>query len=216
MVNILIVDDHEMIRKGLVAVFAGVDDINVIGEASNGDEALVLVDRYRPDLVLLDMRMPGKDGVATALEIKDENPEIKIVILSAVDDPGEVLEAVEAKIDGYISKNASSDDLIRAVMAVLGGDKYLDPSVAGHIMNEVGRGEKEADGKRASLTEREHDVLRLMALGYKNREIASKLFLGDETVKTHVSKILVKLDQPNRVQAVFYALRTGLIKLDEK
>ncbi|HEX21056.1 MAG TPA: response regulator transcription factor [Actinobacteria bacterium] len=216
-ISVLIVDNHEIMRQGLISVFEQEDEIEVIGEANNGEDALTGAAELSPDIILMDIKMPKMDGIAATELIKHRYPEIKIIILTAIDSEGDIFKAIEAGVDGYIVKDASSTEIIRATKLVASGDKYLHPSAVRKVMEEIkspaGAGENDLNGLH--LTERELSVLELMAKGYKNRAIAAQLFLGEETVKTHVSNILNKLKQPDRVQAVFYALRCGLIKINK-
>lgn len=203
-------------RKGLAAVFENEDDFDVVGEAGDGSEAIVLAAELNPEVILMDIKMPTMNGIASAAEIKKTHPRMKVIILTAVEDEREVFEAIESGIDGYLLKSASSDELTHAIRVVLEDEKYLHPLVARKVMDNISHpADPSVKDGRHRLTDREQKVLRLMAQGYKNREIAAKLFLGEETVKSHVSNILSKLEQADRVQAVFYALRNGLIKLKE-
>lgn len=215
MIRILIVDDHEIMRQGLVSLFEREADFEVVGEAGDGEEALVKVAELDPDVVLLDIKMPKIDGLSAAALIHERHPQTKTIILTAVEDDEEVFEAIESGIDGYLLKSASSAELMWAVRVVNEGEKYLHPLVTRKVMDRISNRPEVVGERQPQLTERELKVLKLMAQGYKNREIASKLFLGEETVKSHVSNILNKLEQTDRVQAVFYALRNGLIKIEE-
>jgi len=217
-ISLLIVDDHEIMRQGLVSVFEQDDAIEIIGDAVNGEEALKKAGELRPDIILMDIRMPKVDGIAATGLIKNKYPAIRIIMLTAIEDDHDIFKAIEAGIDGYILKDASGCQIIKVIKLVAGGAKYLDPLAARKVMDEIkspAEAREKAESRGFHLTEREVSVLRLMAKGYKNRRIAAQLFLGEETVKTHVSNILSKLDQPNRAQAVFFALRQGLISIDD-
>ncbi len=217
MIKVLVVDDHEIMRQGISLVFELEDDFELVGEACDGGEALEKTEETAPDIILMDIRMPKKDGIQTSKEIKEKWPKIKIMALTAVDKVEEILTAIDSGIDGYMLKNVSASELLDGVRQVSDGRLYLHPSIARQVLEE----QKGADVRKKArerrlhdvLTPRESAVLSLMGEGYKNKEIAVKLFLSEETVKSHVSHILAKLEQADRMQAVLFALRHNLIKL---
>lgn len=217
-IRVLIVDDHEILRQGLVSVFEQDEEIGIIGAAGDGEEALNKAGKLKPDIILMDIRMPNVDGITAAGLIKNKYPDIKVIMLTAIEDESGIFKAIEAGIEGYVLKYAAASEIIKVVKLVAGGAKYLDPLAAGKVMEEIkspiGVQEK-AIPNYSRLTERELSVLKLMAKGFKNRDIATQLMLGEETVKTHVSHLLNKLGQPNRIQAVLFALRQGLITIDD-
>lgn len=214
MIKVLVVDDHEIMRRGLSLVFELSEDFELVGEACDGDEACKKVETTDPDVVLMDLRMPGKDGIQASREIKRRWPRTKIMVLTAIDDEDDIVIAIEAGVDGYMLKNVSGDELTDAVRLIAGGQMYLHPLVARKALS----GRPGCPACRANmeqhLTVCESRVLGLMAEGLKNKEIAAKLYLSEETVKSHISHILTKLDQTDRMQAVLYALRHNLVCLD--
>lgn len=214
MIRVSIVDDHEIIRKGLSLVFASSDDVELVGEAAGGEEAFQMVKQTKPDVILMDLRMPGKNGIQASREIKRCGEQAKIIILSALDDEEDIVAAIECGVDGYLLKSVSAEELIDAVRVVANGKSYLHPQVARTAMAAMAESQISCDTAAKQLSVCESRVLRLMAEGFKNKEIAAKLYLSEETVKTHVSNILSKLNQTDRMQAVLFALRNNLVSLD--
>lgn len=214
MLRLLVVDDHEIMRKGLVSIFSVENDCEIVGEAAGAEEAFGLIEELSPDIVLMDIRMPGLDGIKATLIIRDKYPDVKVIALTAVNEEEEVIEIVENGVHGYILKSTSPVELVKAVRAVAAGDSYLHPQIARMVMERMRNLAPAADGAQSLLTLRETRVLHLMAEGYKNREIADKLFLSEETVKTHVSNILAKLNQTDRVQAVLHAIRQKVLRIE--
>ena len=214
MLRILVVDDHEIMRKGLVSIFGVEKDCEIVGEAAGADEAFGLIEKLAPDIVLMDIRMPGIDGSKATTMIRGRYPEVKVIALTAVDDEDQVIEIIENGVHGYILKSTSPTELVRAVRDVAGGDSYLHPQIARTVMERMRSVPPTGDTPSTLLSSREVRVLHLMAEGCKNREIADKLFLSEETVKTHVSNILTKLGQADRVQAVLYAIRQKILRLE--
>lgn len=212
MTKILIVDDHEITRKGLASVFEQADDFEVIGELQSGTEALPFIKINRPDIVIMDVMMPGENGVDIAKSIKEEFPEIKVTMLSAFCDPKMVEKAVKIDVEGYMLKDASSEELLKAIRIIDGGEKYLHPLAAKRMINKMASSSEDGSPGGHNLTERELKVLELITEGFKNREIASKLYLGEETVKTHVSNIFLKLGVSDRTQAALHAIRNGIVE----
>jgi DNA-binding NarL/FixJ family response regulator len=209
-VRILIADDHSVVRQGL-RMFLGLDpDLEVIGEASNGAEAVRLAHELHPDVVLMDVLMPQMDGVTATGKIRGELPETEVIALTSVLDDGTVIGAVKAGAIGYLLKDTQAEELCRAIKAAAAGQVQLSPEAAARLVREV----RLPDVPVTTLTERETDVLRLLALGRANKEIAAELTIGEKTVKTHVSSILGKLGVQSRTQAALYAAQTGLAPLD--
>lgn len=209
-IRILIADDHAVVRQGL-KMFLGLDnEIDVVGEAENGAEAVDLARKLTPDVVLMDMLMPVMDGVAATEAIRNELPGIEVIALTSVLDDGTVIGAVKAGAIGYLLKDTESDELIRAIKAAAAGQVQLSPQAAARLVREV----RVPDVPATTLTERETDVLRLIAGGKANKEIALALGIAEKTVKTHVSSILGKLGLQSRTQAALYAAQNNIVSLE--
>lgn len=208
-IRVLLVDDHVVVRQGLKMVLGLEDDIEIVGEASNGEEAVAAARELEPQVVLMDLLMPVMNGVDAIRNIKANQPEIEIVALTSVLEDRLVIEAVEAGAMGYLLKETGPDTLFEAIRAASRGEVRLDPRARKRLLREVRTPEM-----RESLTARETDTLRLLARGLANREIASELGVSEMTVKTHVSSILSKLDLKSRTQAALFALREGLVGLE--
>ena len=208
-VKVVIADDHEVVRRGLASLLAG-SEVKILGEASNGEEALKLAKKLKPDVVLLDIRMPGKDGLATLEKIRAELPTVRVVMLSTFDNPTYVARAVAAGAHDYILKGSSRSEIIAAITGAAAGQL---PARAGELRrvattmaNRVATPDPDIP-----LTQRETQVLRHMALGLSNKEIAQSLTISVETVKEHVQKILRKIAVSDRTQAAVWAVRRGLV-----
>lgn len=213
-IRILIVDDHAVVRKGLAMVLRLEPDLEVVGEAENGKAGLEKARVLLPDIALVDLVMPEMDGQQLALMLRKSIPQIKIMILTGTEVDDRVFDLVAAGIEGYVMKNVEPGELIRAIRAVMQGEAYLDPDVMKRV---VGRMQKQFQpATSVSLTPRELEVLEWMATPNTYRQIATRLCVSDETVRSHAKNILEKLNQPNRAQAVLSAMRLGLIKLDDK
>lgn len=212
-IRILIADDHEVVRRGLALVLRQEADFVVVGEAEDGATAVSLAAAAAPHLALLDWKMPGMDGLQAARRIRAENPACRTLLLSGAPVDTAVLQALEAGVDGFVNKDISPADLAHAIRVVAGGRRYLGPEVAQALVAHNQSGARGPAG-RFELSDREQEVLNLMASPATYREIGERLFIGEETVRTYVKRILTKLDQPNRTQAVLAALRAGLISLD--
>ena len=204
-IRVLIVDDHRVVRQGLRMLLELDQDLVVIGEATNGEEAVRQALACHPDVVLMDLMMPVLDGIAATAAIRRDAPGVAILALTSLVDEASVVAAVRAGAIGYMLKDADADELCRAIKSAAAGQAHLSPRAATHLMREVRLPEAPE-----SLTERETDVLRLIAQGLANKEIAAALVIGEKTVKTHVSNILTKLGVQSRTQAALYATRTGL------
>ncbi|HEX5165496.1 MAG TPA: response regulator transcription factor [Thermomicrobiales bacterium] len=211
-VDILVVDDHPIVREGMVAILESQADFNVVAEAGNGAEALELYKRHSPNVVIMDLQMPGTDGVAGIQGIRAYDADAKIVVLTAYDTDERILQAVQAGARGYLLKGAPRDDIFRAVRVVNLGGSLLEPAVAGKLLSHVG-GIMRGENKDDELTSRELDVLRLMSKGLRNKEIATELFITERTVKFHANSIYQKLDVNGRTEAVSRAIQRGLVTL---
>lgn len=210
-IRILVVDDHAIVRKGICALMESRPEIRVIGEASNGEEAVLKARELKPDVILMDLVMPQKGGVEAIAEIKRENPGARILVLTSFDEDDKVFPAIKAGALGYLLKDSSPQDLLRAINDVYQGKSSLHPTIALKLIHEINR-PSELPPTDEPLTTRELEILTLVAQGFSNQEIAQKLFVSDRTVGTHVSNILSKLHLANRTQAALYALRTGLAR----
>jgi NarL family two-component system response regulator LiaR len=209
-ISVLIADDHPFVRHGLRTYLETLDDMDVAGEAENGIEAVELVERLLPDVVLMDLVMPELDGIGAIRRIREIAPSTKVIALTSFDDDEKVFPAIKAGAAGYLLKDVRPADLAEAVRKASRGEALLAPSVAARLMREVS-GERAAP---AGLTERELEVLRLIARGMSNKQIAHELVVSEKTVKTHVSNILAKLHLADRTQAALYAVREGLAELE--
>jgi len=214
-IRILIVDDHTVVRKGLKALILTEADLEVVGEAGDGEEAVRRARILKPDVILMDMSMPKMDGVEAITEIKKEDPEARILVLTSFAEDKKILAAIKAGALGYLLKDASPDELLRAIHDVHRGESSLHPTVAQKVIHAI-QGPTDPDPKSdRSLTERELEILKLIAEGLPNQQIAKQLFISERTVRTHVSNILRKLNLPNRTQAALYAVREGLVSSGE-
>jgi DNA-binding NarL/FixJ family response regulator len=205
-IRVLIADDHSVVRQGL-RMFLGSDpELEIVGEARDGAEAVKLALQLHPDVVLMDLLMPVMDGIQATVAIRRQAPDTEVVALTSVLEDASVVDAVRAGAIGYLLKDTESHELRRAIKAAAAGQVQLSPQAAARLMNEV----RTPEQIREPLTERETEVLRLLAQGKSNKEIARTLNIAEQTVKSHVSHVLDKLDVPSRTQAALYAMRTGL------
>jgi len=208
--RVVLADDHALFRAGIASLLRAWS-VEVVGHASDGAEALEQVRRLRPDLVLMDIRMPGCNGLEATRLIKAELPETKIVMVTVSDDDDDLFEAIKGGADGYLLKDMSEEELSRTLGAVAAGEPALSPALAARIVDEFARARKATDEKQAgALTPRESEVLRLVAAGETNREIAAALQVSENTVNFHMKNILAKLRLKNRAQAAVYAVSSGL------
>ncbi len=211
-IRLALVDDHHVVRRALCSFLQSFPDITIVGEAASGESALERVEDWLPDVVIMDLLMPGGiDGIETTRRIRTITPHTQVVALTAHTDDARVVGALRAGAIGYVRKDAEPEILLTAVRAAARGQSVLDPAIAGTVLQELVGGTRTGD----DLTERELEVLRLLAHGGTNREIAEALVIGEETVKTHVGNILTKLHLAHRTQAVVHALKQGLISLEE-
>jgi two-component system, NarL family, response regulator DegU len=209
-IRVLIVDDHNLVREGLKAVFDQGNEVEVVGEAGSGEEALEMVDKAKPDVVLMDISMPGMNGIQATKLIREKYPDAKVVMLTMLDQEGYVYEAVKAGATGYMLKNTSSDDLVNAIQTVYEGKALLHPDATAQLLKEfVTLADNKA--KDYGLSSREMEVLQLLSEGNTNKEIAKALWISEQTVKTHVAHIFDKLGTSDRTETVATALRNGLV-----
>jgi len=208
-IKVLLVDDHEMVRIGLSAMLATEEDVEIVGEAASGEEALALAEAFRPDVVLMDLVMAGMDGIETTRRLVRLLPDCKVIVLTSYVDDEKVYPAMEAGAFGYLLKTSRAADITRAIRNAAEGRPTLEPQVATKMISRFRRfGETPP---HEELTEREREVLRLVAKGKSNRDIAEELGIGIKTVKFHLSNIFAKLGVEDRTQAVVYAFRHGLV-----
>ncbi len=211
-IRILVADDHPIVRDGLVAILSTQADFDVIGEAATGLETVQQAEALKPDVILLDLEMPEIDGVEAIRRMRDTNPDIRVIVFTAFDTDERILNAVRAGARGYLLKGVPREEVFQAIRVVHAGDSLLQPIVASKLLRQVSQ-EHDASAILEALTPRELDVLRLLARGLENKEIALELVISERTVKFHVSSILSKLGAGNRTEAVALAAQQGLIKL---
>jgi DNA-binding NarL/FixJ family response regulator len=207
MIRVLVVDDHPIVRQGLVAVLSDEPDLEVVGEAGSARQALALLPRLRPDVVLLDLELPDLDGVESIPQLTAALPNVQILVFTAYDTDDRVLGAIRAGARGYLLKGASADEIARGIRTVSAGASYLEPRVASTVLAEVAAPRRQT----ALLSERERQVLRLVADGLPTKQIAASLSISERTVKFHVNSIFHKLGADNRAQAVALAAQRGLL-----
>jgi len=213
-VRVVVVDDQELFRRGLTMLLGVEPDIEVVGEAGDGNSAIELVLETVPDVVLLDVRMPKRSGLEACVRIKEQVPSTRIIMLTVSDEEGDLYEAVKNGASGYLLKDSSIDEVAQAVRVVAEGQSLISPSMAAKLIDEfkeISRTDREAGAPR--LTDRELEVLRLVAKGLNNREVAKQLFISENTVKNHVRNILDKLQLHSRMEAVMYAVREKLLDI---
>lgn len=213
-IRVLISDDHDVVRRGLRALLETENDIEIVGEAADGVEAVLKARSLRPDVTLLDLMMPRKNGIEVIGDIKQETPEARILVLTSFSDDEKVFSAIKAGALGYLLKETSPDELLQAVRDVYHGESSLHPAIARKLIRELNRPSSLPPAEEP-LTEREIEVLIKVARGLSNQEIADSLVISERTVRTHVSNILSKLHLANRTQAALYALKEGLTSLEE-
>lgn len=209
MVRVLVVDDHDLARHGLMAILAGTPDLEIVGEAKSGREAIEASRTLLPDVVLMDVRMPDMDGLEATRRIKAERPRTAVVIVTNHENPAYLRSAIDAGAAGYLLKDVSRDLLVGAVMEVASGGSFIEKQTLRGVLRDVPTGAPASDAAR-NLTRREREILSHVAEGLSNREIAERLVLSPETVKSHVAAILNKLELSDRTQAAVYAVRHGL------
>ena len=214
-IRVLLVDDHPIVLKGTIALLDEIEDIEVVGEAQNGQTAIEQNKKLHPDVILMDLIMPVMDGIEAIRQITAEEPNAKILVLTSFITDDKVFPAIKSGALGYLLKDSEPDDLVKAIRQVYRGEPSLHPSIARKVLRELGRSTPEKPIPEP-LTDRETEVLRLLAKGHDNQEIADKLVIAEVTVRTHISRILGKLHLANRVQATLYALREGLTSLEDE
>ncbi|WP_010500051.1 response regulator [Paenibacillus elgii] len=210
-IKVLLVDDHEMVRIGLAAVLSTEDDIEVVGEASGGQEGIRLALEYKPDVVLMDLVMEGMDGIETTRRLLQQHPECKVIVLTSFIDDEKIYPVIEAGAFSYLLKTSRAAEIAQAIRSAVKGQSVLESQVASKLMNRF-RAPKQAAQPHEELTEREMEVLRLIAAGKSNQDVADELFIGVKTVKFHVTNILAKLGVEDRTQAAIYAYKNGLVE----
>ncbi|MEJ2734765.1 MAG: response regulator transcription factor [Anaerolineae bacterium] len=213
-IRVLIVDDHAIVRKGIRALFRNLPEIEVVGEAENGREAIAAVEKLQPDVVLMDLLMPEMDGIEATDRVMDQHPDVRILVLTSFAGEDKVFPAIKAGALGYHLKDSSPEDLVQAIHQVHRGESSLHPVIARKVLQELSR-PSERPPTPDPLTPREVEVLQLVAQGRSNQEIADQLVISETTVRTHVSNILSKLHLASRTQAALYALREGLASLED-
>ncbi len=213
-IRVLVVDDHPVVRRGIKSLLAEEDGIEVVGEAVNGREAVEQVESLNPDVILMDLVMPEMSGIEAIQRITAAHPQARILVMTSFAADDKVFPSIKAGALGYLLKDSDPDDLGRVIRQVYRGELSIHPTIARKVIQELNHPAQEPLTPDP-LTERELEILKLMAQGVENKDIAQRLFLQDATVRTHVSNILSKLQLANRVQATLYALKTGLTSLEE-
>jgi NarL family two-component system response regulator LiaR len=213
-IRVLIADDHALVRNGVRLLFDTVADIELAGEAKNGVEAVELARTLRPDIILLDLVMPQMDGLEALARIKEEDPDARVLVVTSFADDERVFPAIKAGALGYYLKEASPDLLVQAIRDVCRGELWLHPTIARKVIAELSQPAEDRQPTSEPLTQRELNVLRLIARGLSNQDIAHELVLSEATVRYHVTNILSKLHLANRTQAALYALKEGLSMLE--
>jgi len=216
-VRVLIADDHALFRRGLIMVLESEPDIEVVAEAQDGAEVIANTEEFVPDVVLMDVRMPKLNGIEAARAIREMVPSVKIVMLTVSDEEDDLFDAIKAGANGYLLKEISIEEVADAIRSVTTGQSLLSPSMASKLLNEFNALAKQADEKprlaAPRLTTRELEVLKLVAQGMSNRDVAEQLFIAENTVKNHVRNILEKLQLHSRMEAVVYAVREKLLDI---
>lgn len=209
--KVIICDDQALVREGLEMLLNLDQDIEVVATAENGFDALKLVEQHTPHLVLMDLKMPVMNGIEATREIRRKHPQVKVLVLTTYDHDDWLFDAIRAGASGYLLKDAKREEIIRAIKGTLDGKTYLDPKIAGKVMDNVNSDRKIVSSRlREALTDREWDVLSELAKGFANSEIAERLHLSEGTVRNHVSAILTKLNLTDRTQAAILAVKHGL------
>lgn len=212
MIRVLICDDQDIVRQGLEAILNQAAGIDVVGLALDGAHALELIPETRPDVILMDLKMPGMNGVVATGRIRDQFPEVKVLVLTTYDADEWVFDAIRSGASGYLLKDTPREELVRAIEGTASGDTHVDPAIAGKLFKRATESSTQPDPIIfQDLSEREHEVLKLLARGLSNADIAERLFLSEGTVRNYVSAILSKLDVTDRTQAAILALRHGIV-----
>ena len=211
-ISVLLVDDHSMVRMGLEAYFNTLSDIRVVGQAASGAEAVRLVEQNPPDVVLMDLVMPGMDGVEATRQVKKASPSTQVIVLTSYHDDEHIFPAIRAGALSYLLKDVDPDELAEAVRRAHAGEAMINTRVAARIVKEIHGSRADGLNPFSELTDREMDVLRQIATGKNNREIAESLVISEKTVKTHITNILSKLHLADRTQAAVYAWQEGIVR----
>jgi NarL family two-component system response regulator LiaR len=213
-IRVLVADDHTIVRKGIRALLMTEPDIEVVGEARDGREAIAKAEKLKPDVILMDLLMPGMDGVEATRHIKERQLKACVLVLTSFAGDEEVFPAIKAGTQGYLLKHCSPEELVQAIRQVHSGESALHPMIARKVLDRLSAASNR-EPRTVPLTEREMDVLQLVARGQRNQEISDQLTISEATVRAHVSNILAKLHLCSRTQAAIYALREGLASLDD-
>lgn len=214
-IKVLIADDHSLMRQGLKQILELEDNIEIIAQASNGEEAIQETQIHKPDVILLDINMPKLNGIEALRRLKSMGVQAKVIILTIHDDKEYLYETLNIGANGYVLKDADSDSLVKAINDVMDGKSYIQPSIANLLVSEIRSKENKSEDemKIEALTKREYEVLTLIAEGLNNKEIAARLFISEKTVKNHVSNIFRKIDVSDRIQAAIFSFKNNIKKL---
>lgn len=211
-ITVMVVDDHPLLREGLIKILSLDDTIEVVGEAGDGEAGIEMAENLRPQVVLMDINLPKMNGIVACKKIKEKLPETQIIVLTVCEDERQVLEVVRAGANGYLLKDVEPNMLIQSIKDAVMGKAPLDPKIAGTVLNQFSRMARNLDGEENPvLTEREREIILLMAKGTTNRLIAEELFISEKTVKNHVTNIFRKLDVADRTEAVVEAMKRQII-----
>ncbi|MDK2868409.1 MAG: hypothetical protein PWP51_1212 [Clostridiales bacterium] len=213
-VKLVIADDHVLIREGIKKLLELEDSLEILGLASDGNEAIELVETLKPDVILLDINMPHLSGIEALKIIKNEYPTTKVIMLTIHEDAEYLIETVNIGAEGYVLKDADVSSLVKAILKVNSGDIYIHPTLSGILIKEYKKKDQQQEEiNNSSLTRREYEVIKLISKGYNNKEIATELFISEKTVKNHVSNIFKKIKVTDRTQAALYAIKNNISKL---
>ncbi|MGB9813343.1 MAG: response regulator [Thermovenabulum sp.] len=212
-IRVIIADDHALVREGIAKILSLDPDIKIIGEATDGKEVIELAKKLKPDVILMDINMPNVNGIAATREIKRENPDIKIIALTIHEQVDYLLELIRYGISGYVLKDVKPDELIKTIRDVFDGKGVIPPSMTPKVFEEINRLSQKDDGVTFDLTPREIEILRELAKGLSNKEIAEKLFISEKTVKNHLTNIFQKMGVNDRTQAVLLGIKHNIIDI---
>lgn len=221
-IRLILADDHAVVRSGTRELLERYSDLDIVGEAADGEEAVRLTHELQPDVVVMDVRMPKMSGVEATRRIKEESPDVRVLVLTAHDDDEYVFALLQAGASGYLMKTAEIDELVRAIRTVAAGQSMLAPTVAGKVVAQFTSGKPLPEGTSSTqnqydgLTERELGILKLVGKGLSNKQIGKEIFISDRTVQAHLSNIFSKLGVSSRTEAVMHAVRKGWITVDQK
>ncbi len=215
MIRIVICDDQEIVCQGLRTILSHDNRIQVIGIVNDGQQAIEMAIKHQPDLILMDLKMPGMNGIQATQHIHQRLPEIKILILTTYDDDEWLFDAIRAGASGYLLKDTPAQQLIESIVGTASGNNYIDPKITGKLLNNIVQQRQQPAPSHIQLTEREREILQRMARGLSNADIARELYLSEGTVRNYTSAIFARLGVSDRTQAVIVALRYGLVQLDE-